>query len=222
MPFSISEENYIKAIYALTHSIGEEHANTNQLSLHLNNKAASVTDMLQRLNQKKLIDYKKYHGVKLTKKGLQSAIQIVRKHRLWEVFLVEKLNFKWDEVHDIAEQLEHIQSDDLVNRLDKYLNFPDKDPHGDPIPDVKGNFKGTKQVALNSCSTNDKVVFSGVKTHTREFLQYLSSMGLKLGEKITIKNILPFDGLIEIKIGANKRTVHVGGKTASNILVEVI
>src|SRR5450432_3051085 len=163
MPFSTTEENYIKAIYALTHSVGTEHANTNQLSSRLNNKAASVSDMLQRLFEKKLIDYKKYHGVKLTKKGFSVAIQIVRKHRLWEVFLVDKLNFKWDEVHEIAEQLEHIQSEELVKRLDKFLNFPKHDPHGDPIPDIKGIVHELKQVELNTCKVKDKMIFSGVK-----------------------------------------------------------
>jgi DtxR family Mn-dependent transcriptional regulator len=222
MLISITEENYIKAIYALTHSIGAEHANTNQLSIKLNNKAASVSDMLQRLFEKKLIDYKKYHGVKLTKKGLATAVQIVRKHRLWEVFLVEKLNFKWDEVHEIAEQLEHIQSDELVKRLDKFLNFPKHDPHGDPIPNFKGVVQELKQIPLDKCKVKDKMVFSGVRSHTKEFLQHISNLGLKLGERIEIIGMTDFDGLIEVKIGANKKAIHVGNKTASNILVEVL
>lgn len=222
MLISSTEENYIKAIYALTHSIGAEHANTNELSGKLNNKAASVSDMLQRLSDKKLIDHKKYHGVKLTKKGLAAAVQIVRKHRLWEVFLVDKLNFKWDEVHEIAEQLEHIQSDELVNRLDKFLQFPKHDPHGDPIPDNKGMMHELKQVQLDKCKTKDKMIFSGVRSHTKEFLQHISHLGFRLGERIEIIGITPFDSLIEVKIGTAKKTIHVGNKTASNILVEVI
>ncbi|MFO0356806.1 MAG: metal-dependent transcriptional regulator [Sphingobacteriaceae bacterium] len=222
MLISVTEENYIKAIYALTHSAGVEHANTNQLSLRLNNKAASVSDMLQRLFEKKLIDYKKYHGVKLTKKGLSTAIQIVRKHRLWEVFLVEKLNFKWDEVHEIAEQLEHVHSEELVKRLDKFLNYPKYDPHGDPIPDMKGIVHEIKQIELDKCKIKNKVIFSGVKSHTKEFLQHISKLGLSLGYKIELINRSEFDDLLEIKIGSSKKTIHIGHKTAENILVEVL
>ena len=136
---SFTEENDIKAIYALTKH-QDKGAATTKISEELNTKASSVTDMLGKLADKKLISHKKYQGATLTKTGLETALRIVRKHRLWEVFLVDKLHFKWDEVHDIAEQLEHIQSKELVDRLDKYLGYPKLDPHGDPIPDAKLQF----------------------------------------------------------------------------------
>src|SRR6476620_10565441 len=135
---TFSEENYLKTIYHITSSSGAE-VSTNAIAEKMETKASSVTDMLKKLADKDLVHYKKYQGVSLTDKGLHSAKMIVRKHRLWEIFLVEKLAFSWDEVHDIAEQLEHIKSEQLVNKLDAFLNFPTEDPHGDPIPNAEGN-----------------------------------------------------------------------------------
>ena len=220
MSYSVTEENYLKAIFSLTAEIGMEHTGTNELSRHLNNKAASVSDMLTKLSEKNLIDYKKYHGVKLSKKGMQTALQIVRKHRLWEVFLVEKLHFKWDEVHDIAEQLEHIQSEELINRLDKFLDFPEKDPHGDVIPNSKGQLKTAQNAMLNTCREKDKVIFSGVKSQESDFLRHLSLLGLKPGQKMEILHIHPFDGLMELKFLPGKKTFTIGQNTAANILIE--
>lgn len=219
MLISITEENYIKAIYSLNESNNGSEVSTTQLSSHLRNKAGSVSDMLQRLHEKQLIDYRKYHGVKLTKKGASMALQIVRKHRLWEVFLVDKLKFKWDEVHDIAEQLEHIQSDELIRRLDEFLGKPKHDPHGDPIPDAKGVFQMQSYKELSKCNIKDTLVFSGVKEHSKEFLQHISKLGFKLGASIRIISKNAFDNLIEIRIESGK-SLFIGEKTAANILVE--
>ena len=134
---TFSEENYLKTIYHLT-IISDSEISTNAIAEKMETKASSVTDMLKKLAEKDLVDYKKYQGVSLTEKGKLSAKMIVRKHRLWEVFLVEKLDFSWDEVHDIAEQLEHIKSEKLINKLDDFLGNPTEDPHGDPIPDKNG------------------------------------------------------------------------------------
>src|SRR3954464_4250115 len=136
---TLAEENYLKSIYHL--SLNADNVSTNQIAASLNTRAASVSDMLKKLADKKLINYAKYQGVNLTAAGEKIAVNIIRKHRLWEYFLVEKLNFKWDEVHDMAEEMEHISSTELIDRLDKFMDYPKRDPHGDPIPDSNGNFK---------------------------------------------------------------------------------
>ena len=152
MPDQLSqaEENYLKAIYKISRQSGTLVSN-NSISVEMNTSAASVTDMINRLSQKELIHYQKRKGVRLTDLGELTAIHLVRKHRLWETFLVEKLNFTWDEVHELAEQLEHIQSRELINRLDEFLDFPKYDPHGDPIPDENGRITERQQVLLSNC-----------------------------------------------------------------------
>ncbi len=219
MLISYTEENYLKAIFALSRLYNDQEVSTNQISEHLKNKAASVTDMLKRLSDKKLIDYKPYKGVKLTEKGKKTAIKVIRKHRLWEVFLVEKLNFKWDEVHDIAEQLEHIQSDDLIQKLDNYLGNPKADPHGDPIPDAAGKFYIQKSVALSTAAKKTVMVVTGVSDHSTEFLQFLSNSGISLGHQLKIEEHNNYDKSIIVKIN-NKHTLFLSHKVASNILVE--
>lgn len=218
MPFSFTEENYLKAIYALSR-LYEPEVSTNQISAHLNNKAATVTEMLKRLSDKKLIDYKPYKGVKLTEKGRKTAIQVVRKHRLWEVFLVDKLKFKWDEVHDIAEQLEHIDSDELIEKLDEFLGRPKFDPHGDPIPDASGKLGSLKSFALAKASVKSVTVVTGVGDHSKSFLQYLSSVGIKLGDTIKVEESNEYDQSLKIKIN-NRVSLFLSHKAASNILVE--
>ncbi len=220
MVLSFTEENYLKAIFSIGHAYHLNEVSTNQISEHLNNKAASVTDMLKRLAEKKYIDYKPYKGVRLTDKGKKTAVKIVRKHRLWEVFLVEKLNFKWDEVHDIAEQLEHINSDELIEKLDVFLGKPKHDPHGDPIPDVNGKFNVQKSVALSQVKIKQNVVVTGVTDHSPHFLQYLSNSGIGLGDFIRIESVNEYDSLLTIKLNKNK-TLFLSHKAASNILVEV-
>lgn len=219
MLVSYTEENYLKAIFALSRLYNEQEVSTNQISDHLKNKAASVTDMLKRLADKKLIDYKPYKGVKLTDKGKKTAVKVIRKHRLWEVFLVEKLNFKWDEVHDIAEQLEHIDSDKLIEKLDNFLGKPKADPHGDPIPDASGKFGVQKSVALSDATRKATLIVTGVSDHSTEFLQFLSNSGISLGNQLKIEEHNTYDKSITVKIN-NKRSLFLSHKAASNILVE--
>ena len=170
--YSLSEENYLKAIFHLQkHS--KAGVSTNALAEEMQTKASSVTDMVKKLSDKDLVVYKKYQGVYLSETGLKTALQIVRKHRLWEVFLVEKLNFTWDEVHDIAEELEHIKSEKLISELDKFLDYPQRDPHGDPIPDAEGNFQVSNKTLLSNLKKGEIGTLVGVKDSSTEFLKYL-------------------------------------------------
>ena len=220
MEISLTEENYVKAIFAIQSTNEGEGVSTNELSRQLNNKAASVTDMLKKLSDKKLIQYQKYHGVSLTSKGEKMALEVIRKHRLWEVFLTEKLNFKWDEVHDIAEQLEHIKSPELIERLDTFLGCPKVDPHGDPIPNSKGLLMPSKSKTLSRFKTKGQYIFTGVTEHSKTFLQYLSSIGLKIGDLIQVQDINLFDQTMQVKINKNK-SAFFSDKISSNILVEL-
>ena len=215
---SFTEENYLKAIFQLNAEL--EKVNTNSIAARMQTKASSVTDMLGKLAAKKLIDYQKYQGVKLTESGERTAIHIIRKHRLWEVFLVEKLNFNWDEVHDIAEQLEHIQSEELIDRLDKFLDFPKFDPHGDPIPDKWGKMMvHDKSVLLSACSENDKLVVLGVKESSDSFLKFLNEIELRLGSPLLVSKKFEFDNSFEIVIGKEKQII-ISQQIARNIIVK--
>src|SRR5688572_24348974 len=200
MEISFTEENYLKAIYAISYANAGKGASTNEISEHLDNKAGTVTDMLKRLAEKKLINYQKYKGVMLTTRGEKVAVGIVRKHRLWEVFLLEKLKFRWDEVHDIAEQLEHIKSEELVDRLDVFLGRPKTDPHGDPIPNAKGQFNVVKVFTLNKIIAEDLCFISWMVEYSMVILQYLTSVGLKIGEKIKVDNINLFDRSLSVNV----------------------
>lgn len=213
---SFTEENYLKAIYHL--SGGDNRAvSTNSIAELTSTKAASVTDMLKKLAEKNLINYIKYQGVTLTDRGRGTAVNIVRKHRLWEVFLVDKLGFKWDEVHDIAEELEHINSQQLIDRLADFLGNPKVDPHGDPIPDKDGNFSKTELIKLSEVSVGQSGTISGVSEHSPAFLQYLEKTGLTLGKIITVKDALEFDGSVSLLI--NQKEITVSSKVAKNILI---
>jgi DtxR family Mn-dependent transcriptional regulator len=214
---SFTEENYLKAIFKLLEK-GEKTVTTTAIAERMTTKAATVTDMLKRLNEKKLINYRKYQGVSLTEKGKIIAVSIIRKHRLWEVFLVEKLNFTWGEVHDIAEQMEHINSDELVNRLDSFLNFPKYDPHGDPIPDAKGIFNRKKSILLAEITIGETCVMTGVVDHSTDFLQYLDKVGLSIGKKIKLLEIIAFDKSLQIQVNG-KEKVFLSAEVAKNLLV---
>jgi DtxR family Mn-dependent transcriptional regulator len=215
---SFTEENYLKIIYHL--SLNTESAvQTNAIAERIQTKAASVTDMIKKLADKKLVDYKKYQGVKLTESGKNAAINIVRRHRLWEVFLVEKLNFKWDEVHDIAEELEHIKSPELIERLDEFLAFPKNDPHGDPIPDKNGKLDNTAFIKLSKLKTGDKGLIMGVSEHSSVFLQHLEKVGLTLGKQIRITEITDFDGSVELSI--ENKQINVSREVAKHILIKI-
>lgn len=219
MQTTFTEENYIKAIYKLQEKNDKEAANTNDIALSLKMKAASVTDMIKRLSDKKIITYKKYYGVSLTKKGNEIALDIIRKHRLWEVFLVKKLHFKWDEVHDIAEQLEHINSKELINKLDDFLGNPKFDPHGDVIPSRDGKIKSSNSFPLNKAEKKQKLIFSGVLNHEAKFLQYLTNIHFELGCIIDIESVNDFDRSFKIKIN-NKHLEFMSEAIASEILVQ--
>lgn len=214
---SYTEENYLKIIYHL--SADQHPVQTNAIAERMQTKAASVTDMLKKLADKALVDYIKYQGVTLTAKGKLTAINIVRKHRLWEVFLVDKLNFKWDEVHDVAEELEHIKSTLLVERLDEFLDYPKVDPHGDPIPDQFGNFASLSFVKLSKLKEGDKGTITGVSEHSSPFLKYLEKLGLTLGKKIEIKEIIHFDGSVELFV--DQHPINISREVAKHILISL-
>jgi DtxR family Mn-dependent transcriptional regulator len=216
--YSLSEENYLKAIFHLQKNLNEE-VNTNALAEEMQTKASSVTDMLKKMADKKLVIYKKYKGVKLSDLGKKVAVEIVRKHRLWEVFLVEKLNFTWDEVHEVAEELEHIKSKKLIVELDKFLGFPKRDPHGDPIPDEDGNFLALNKALLNQLNVDDHGVFVGVKNSSAEFLQYLDKNKIALGNNIKVMEKEAFDGSMQIEIDHNQ-IVNVSEQVSENLYIK--
>jgi|TARA_B110000914_G_scaffold211952_1_gene212440 DtxR family Mn-dependent transcriptional regulator len=216
---TFSEENHLKSIFHLS-SESESGVSTNSIADNLNTKASSVTEMLKKLNDKLLIVYKKYHGAQLTEKGRKTALNIIRKHRLWEVFLVDKLNFKWDEVHDIAEQLEHIQSEKLTNELDKFLNFPTKDPHGDPIPNPAGFIKFTPKLKLSDLNIGETGKFVGVKDSSATFLKYLDKRQISLGSNIKVLHQEEFDQSLHVGLDESNLTISI--KTASNLYITKI
>lgn len=213
-----TEENYLKSIYGLE-SKNKGSVSTNELAKKLKTKASSVTDMVKKLAKKKWVTYEKYKGVSLTKSGKNIAITIIRNHRIWEVFLVEKLGYKWDEVHEIAEQLEHIKSKELVDRLDDYLDCPTFDPHGDPIPDKKGNIPVRKKaVLLNELSVGDEGVIVGVKNTHNDFLQFLEETQLTLGKKIKLEKEFDFDKSRVLDIGS--QTITISKEVSSNLIIQ--
>jgi DtxR family Mn-dependent transcriptional regulator len=216
---TFSEENYLKTIYHLT-ILSDSEVSTNAIAEMMETKASSVTDMLKKLAEKDLVNYKKYRGVSLTEEGKLMAKMIVRKHRLWEVFLVEKLDFSWDEVHDIAEQLEHIKSEQLINRLDDFLGNPTEDPHGDPIPDANGQIIKTEKQLLSELFENQNGICVGVKDTSSEFLKYLDKQEISLGSKIEIMGKESFD--LSLKIKLNGKELTISNKIASNIFVKVV
>lgn len=213
-----SEENYLKAIWKLNES-GMQDVSTNAIAAEVKTRAASVTDMLKKLADKKLIQYQKYQGVRLTAEGRRVALNIVRKHRLWEVFLVDKLGYRWDEVHEIAEQLEHILSDNLTDRLDKFLDFPKFDPHGDPIPDKSGKLADAASVSLSLLKPGQTGIMTGVSEHSAVFLRYLDENSIGLGSTIHVDHMNEFDQSLKIKVNGKVSTM-ISQHAAKNILVK--
>tara|TARA_B100000795_G_C22613649_1_gene366065 strand:+ start:17 stop:673 length:657 start_codon:yes stop_codon:yes gene_type:complete len=216
---SQAEENYLKAIFKLS---GKEQlsVSTNSIAEELQTKASSVSEMVKKLSEKNLINYIKYQGVSLTKDGLVLAVHIIRKHRLWEVFLVNHLNFKWDEVHDIAEQLEHIKSPELVARMDVFLEYPNYDPHGDPIPNAHGEFPKTTAIPLSELEISSKGKVVAVEMDEPSFLKYLDKLNISIGTQIVVLEINDFDNSIDIKIDNVQR--HISLDVAKNILISVL
>ena len=216
---TFSEENYLKTIYHLTASLSTE-ISTNAIAEMMETKASSVTDMLKKLAEKDLVHYKKYQGVFLTPKGKLAAKMIVRKHRLWEVFLVEKLDFSWDEVHDIAEQLEHIKSEQLINRLDDFLGNPTEDPHGDSIPDRSGQIIKAEKILLSDLKENQSGICVGVKDTSSEFLKYLDRQEIALGSKIKVLSKEVFD--LSVRIQLDEKEIAISNKIAANLFVKIV
>lgn len=215
--YSDSEENYLKAIFHLERFV-EEGVTTNAIAEQMQTKASSVTDMLKKLADKKLVNYVKYQGVTLTPLGKNLAASIIRKHRLWEVFLFDKLDFKWDEVHEIAEQLEHIVSDVLVEKLDKYLDFPKFDPHGDPIPSKEGSFPERNKVLLSEMSVGESGICVGVKDTSSSFLKFLDKNSIALGKTIQVLEHEEFDDSLRIQI--EKQTMTISHTISSNLYIK--
>ena len=216
---TFSEENYLKTIYHLT-IVSDSEVSTNAIAEMMETKASSVTDMLKKLADKDLVNYIKYQGVSLTNKGKLTAKMIVRKHRLWEVFLVEKLNFTWGEVHDIAEQLEHIKSEKLINKLDDFLGNPTEDPHGDPIPNAKGQIIAIEKQLLSELTENQTGICVGVKDSSSEFLKYLDKQEIALGSRIEIIEKETFDSSLKIKLDSKELTIS--NKIAVNLFVKLV
>lgn len=214
-----AEENYLKAIFHLERETSEE-VSTKAIAEKMSTKPSSVTDMVQKMAEKNLLIYKRYKGVLLTDNGRKSAANVIRKHRLWEVFLVEKLDFQWDEVHEIAEQLEHIQSDELIQRLDNFLENPDFDPHGDPIPDKNGVIKKTSKKLLSELKKGQGGICVGVKQTSPEFLQYLSKKNIRIGTKIIVMGKEFFDGSMVIQVG--NENSFISSKITRNLYIKTV
>lgn len=215
---TLTEENYLKAIYRISESTGEA-VSTKSIAENMEVNSASVTDMFKRLGDQKLVIYEKSKGVKPTEKGKKIALQIIRKHRLWETFLVEKLKFTWDEVHEVAEQLEHVHSELLIERLDQLLNYPKFDPHGDPIPDKQGKVPELKSILLSEAKIGSTYRIIAVGRNSDTFLKYLNKMGLILGQSIKIKEVEEFDGSMKIQLLNSKSDLMLSKEAASNLYV---
>lgn len=213
-----TEENYLKAIFKIAER-EKKAVSTNSIAKQLGTAAASVTDMIKKLSEKDLIQYEKYKGVVLTNTGNRAATHLIRKHRLWEVFLVNKLRFAWHKVHDIAEELEHIDSEELISRLDAFLDYPKFDPHGDPIPNADGRFTLRSQISLSDMTINQSGIVLGVKESESEFLKYLTKINIKLGSEINITSITEYDSSMKILID-NKYQEVISLKVSQSILMK--
>lgn len=216
MKYSSSKENHLKAIFHLQEANGN--VTTNELAAALQTRPASVTDMLKKLKEQKLLLYEKYKGFRLSSEGRKVALQIIRKHRLWEYFLVEKLQFGWDEVHDVAEELEHISSKKLIDQLDAFLGYPKKDPHGDPIPDSNGKLTIPRQVDLLHLPLQMVAEVSGIGDQSAEMLELLSHKNIQIGSKLEIRKKFAFDNSLELKV-KNHQPITISEHVAKNIFV---
>ncbi len=215
---TFSEENYLKAIFRLSQMADVKKISTSAIAEALGNNPASVVDMIRKLSDKQLIEYDKKKGVKLTTQGQKDAIQIVRKHRLWEVFLLEKLDYRWDEIHDIAEELEHIKYHDLADRLDRFLGFPEYDPHGDPIPKANGKMARPFSASLADGKVGSTYRVAAVRDTSSDFLQYLHKLEIGIGTQIRLIEQIAFDRSLVISIN-NGEAATVSAKFGENILI---
>ncbi len=215
--FSTSEENYIKAIFHLQREDGT--VTTNELARELKTKPASVTDMMKKLKVKKLLHYQPYQGFRLSHEGSKVALGIIRRHRLWEYFLAEKLKFSWDEVHEVAEHLEHVSSKKLIDKLDEFLGFPRVDPHGDPIPDQDGKIENSRQISLTELPLNKTATVSHVSDQSSGILELLKHKKIGIGTKLEVKRKFDFDNSMEIKTG-RQPVFTISEQLAQNIFVK--
>ena len=216
--FSTSEENYLKTIYHL--QTKDDNVTTNELAERLQAKPASITDMMKKLKTRKLVNYQPYRGFRLTSEGKKVALGIIRRHRLWEYFLAEKLKFNWDEVHEVAEQLEHVSSKKLVDKLDEFLAYPKFDPHGDPIPDTDGRMEPSKQISLSDLPVNKPAKICYIANQSDLLLEHLQEKKIKLGGTIIIKRKFSYDDSLEIKLD-NKIVLTMSGELAKHIFVKI-
>jgi DtxR family Mn-dependent transcriptional regulator len=217
VPITQAEENYLKAIFKIAERDGNP-VLTNAIAAAMNTAAASVTDMLKRLSDKQLLSYEKYRGVQLTADGHRLATSLIRKHRLWETFLVKKLGFPWDQVHELAEQLEHIQGDSLTNRLDHFLGYPRFDPHGDPIPDAEGRWELLQQVSVTSMEPGGRGRLTSVADDSAVFLQYLTQVGLALGAEVEVVERYAYDHSMKVRINGTETVLSE--KVCQNLFIK--
>ena len=215
--YSISEENYIKAIYRLQGTGGT--VTTNALAHELHTKPASITDMMKKLKIKKLLHYQPYQGFHLTQEGNRVALGIIRRHRLWEFFLAEKLKFSWDEVHEVAEDLEHVSNKKLIDKLDEFLGFPRVDPHGDPIPDANGKIEVMKNINLSDLPLHQPATVSNVSDQSSAILELLEHKKIQIGTRLEVKKKFDYDESLEIKIGRSP-AINISKQLALNIFVK--
>ena len=215
--FSASEENYLKTIYHL--QTKDDNVTTNELAEKLQARPASITDMMKKLKTRKLVNYQPYQGFRLTPEGKRVALGIIRRHRLWEYFLAEKLNFNWEEVHEVAEQLEHVSSKKLIDKLDEFLEFPRFDPHGDPIPDTYGRIETGKQVCLTELQVNKPAKISHITDQSALLLEHLHEKKINIGTLVVVKRKFSYDDSLEIKLD-NKHVITISDQLAKNIFVK--
>lgn len=215
---TLTEENYLKSIYAIEQNNTSGEVSVNEIAERMQTRPATVTDMLRKLSEKDLIHYEKYKKVQVTRTGILLALQIIRKHRLWETFLHDKLNFSWDEVHEVAEQLEHIHSPKLIDRLDEYLGYPQYDPHGDPIPNSLGELPTSSNLLLSESDLLVPAIVVAVKDTSSPFLQQMERLGLQIGTVLTVKERMPYDNSIHIQVGEGT-DIMLSEKTALNIII---
>ena len=213
-----SEEDYLKCLYHLQQ--GKKNVSTNEIANYLSMKPSSVSDMLKKLAEKKCVNYLKYKGSSLTKKGKLIALSVIRKHRLWETFLVNKLGFSWSKVHNIAEQLEHVNSEELIDKLDHFLAYPQIDPHGDPIPQKNGTIAELNQKLLSELKHGEEGIITGIKKGTPSLLNFLDMKNIKLGDQIQLISILEFDQSAEVII--HEKAINLSEKICSNLLIETL
>ena len=214
-----SEENYLKSIFSVFMQT-QNNVSTNEIANLLDTSPASVTEMIKKLQDKSLVIYEKYNGVRLSKLGEKKAIAIIRKHRLWETFLVNKLDFSWSEVHEVAEQLEHINSKKLTDKIDQLLNYPKFDPHGDPIPSKNGIFNFQERVSIFEMDIDEEGIIMGVSLDNKDFLDYLTRLKISIGTKVKVIEQIKFDQ--SMKISYDSKTEHVSKEIAENILVKIL